>query len=153
MDVWFYHLTSQPLEKALPILLERSIDKGWTAVVQMTTQERLAALDEHLWNAGDESFLPHGTSGEEDGGLQPIYLTLGPENPNEAEIRFFVEGALVAPVLAAEDWEYERLMVMFDGNNDAEVQAARAQWKELKAKGLELSYWQQGENGGWQKKA
>ena len=147
MDVWFYHLTAQP------ILLERSIDKGWTAVVQLTTQERLAALDARLWNAGDESFLPHGTAAEEDGALQPIYLTTGPENPNDAEIRFFVEGAQVAPVLAAADWEYDRLMVMFDGNNDAELQAARLQWKELKAKGVALSYWQQNENGGWQKKA
>ena len=153
MDVWFYHLTSQPLEKALPILLERSIDKGWNAVVQMTTQERVSALDDLLWNLGDESFVPHGTAAEEDAELQPVYLTTGPENPNESQVRFFVEGAQVAPVLAAGEAEYERMIVMFDGNNDEELQAARLQWKELKAKGLELSYWQQGENGGWQKKA
>lgn len=153
MEVWFYHLTRQPLEKTLPILLERSLEKDWTAVVQMSTQERVAALDDLLWNYGEESFLPHGTAAEEDAELQPVYLTTGPENPNGAAIRFFIEGARVAPVLEAGDADYERIMVMFDGNNDEELQAARQQWKELKAKGLELSYWQQNENGGWKKQA
>jgi len=153
MEVWFYHLTAQPLEKALPILLERSIERGWTAVVQMATQERVTALDEFLWTYAEESFLAHGTAADGDAELQHVYLTTGPENPNGAEVRFFVEGAQIAPVLAAGGDPYERVILMFDGNNDAELQAARLQWKELKAQGLELSYWQQGENGGWQKKA
>jgi DNA polymerase-3 subunit chi len=152
MEVWFYHLTAQPLEKALPILLERSIERGWTAVVQMATQERVTALDEFLWTYAEESFLAHGTAADGDAELQHVYLTTGPENPNGAEVRFFVEGAQIAPVLAAGGDPYERVILMFDGNNDAELQAARLQWKELKAQGLELSYWQQGENGGWQKK-
>ncbi len=152
MEVWFYHLTRQPLEKALPILLERSLERDWTAVVQMTTQERVAALDEFLWSYSDEGFLPHGTAADGEAEHQPIYLTIGPENPNEAQIRFFIENARVAPVLDA-GGAYERVVVMFDGNNDDELQAARVQWKELKAKELELSYWQQDENGAWRKKA
>jgi DNA polymerase-3 subunit chi len=84
--------------------------------------------------------------------LQHVYLTTGPENPNEAEVRFFIESARVAPVLDA-GGAYVRIVVMFDGNNEDELQAARAQWKELKARGLELSYWQQDDNGAWSKKA
>lgn len=152
MEVWFYHLTTQPLEKALPILLERSLERDWTVVVQMTTQDRLAALDNYLWTYSDEGFLPHGTAADGDPEHQPIYLTTGPENPNEAEIRFFIENATVAPVLDA-GVAYERVVVMFDGNNEDELQAARAQWKDLKAKGLELSYWRQDDNGAWRKQA
>ena len=152
MDVWFYHLTTQPLEKALPTLLERSIERGWTAVVQMSSQERLTALDNFLWTYAEESFLAHGTAADGDPELQHVYLTTGPENPNEAEVRFFIESARVSPVLDGSG-VYERIVVMFDGNNDEELQAARAQWKELKAKELELSYWQQDENGAWAKKA
>jgi len=152
MDVWFYHLTAQPLEKALPVLLEKSIERGWSAVVQMTSQERMAALDNFLWTYSDENFLPHGTAADGDAEHQPIYLTTGPENPNEAEIRFFIESALVAPALDA-GGAYERIVLMFDGNDEDELLKARAQWKELKAKGLELSYWQQNDNGGWAKKA
>ncbi len=152
MEIWFYHLTAQPLEKALPILLERSIERGWTAVVQLSTQERLSALDAFLWTYADETFLAHGTAADGDAELQHVYLTTGPENPNEAEIRFFIESARVAPVLDA-GGAYARIVVMFDGNDEAELQAARAQWKELKARGLDLSYWQQDDNGGWSKKA
>ncbi len=152
MDVWFYHLTTQPLEKALPTLLERSIERGWTAVVQMSSQERLTSLDNFLWTYAEESFLAHGTAADGDPELQHVYLTTGPENPNEAEVRFFIESARVSPVLDGSG-VYERIVVMFDGNNDEELQAARAQWKELKAKELELSYWQQDENGAWAKKA
>ena len=152
MEIWFYHLTAQPLEKALPILLERSIERGWTAVVQLSTQERLSALDAFLWTYADETFLAHGTAADGDAELQHVYLTTGPENPNEAEIRFFIESARVAPVLDA-GGAYARIVVMFDGNDEAELQAARAQWKELKARGVDLSYWQQDDNGGWSKKA
>ena len=152
MDVWVYHLTTQPLEKALPTLLERSIERGWTAVVQMSSQERLTSLDNFLWTYAEESFLAHGTAADGDPELQHVYLTTGPENPNEAEVRFFIESARVSPILDG-GGVYERIVVMFDGNNDEELQAARAQWKELKAKELELSYWQQDENGAWAKKA
>jgi DNA polymerase-3 subunit chi len=152
MEIWFYHLTAQPLEKALPILLERSIERGWTAVVQLSTQERLSALDAFLWTYADETFLAHGTAADGDAELQHVYLTTGPENPNEAEIRFFIESARVAPVLDA-GGAYARIVVMFDGNDEAELQAARAQWKELKARGVDLSYWQQDDNGAWSKKA
>ena len=33
-EVWFYHLQRRPLEQVLPNLLERSLEKGWRAVVQ-----------------------------------------------------------------------------------------------------------------------
>ena len=44
-EVYFYHLQRQPLEAVLPTLLEKSLEKGWRAVVRATSDERLAALD------------------------------------------------------------------------------------------------------------
>ena len=152
MDIWFYHLTRQPLDRALPILLERSLEKGWKAVVQLRSDERLNALDEVLWTYSEESFLAHGTAKDGDAELQHVYLTTGAENPNEASIRFFVEGAQIAPVIE-KDTGYERIILMFDGNDPEELDAARAQWKVLKVQGHALSYWQQGETGRWEKKA
>jgi DNA polymerase III subunit chi len=84
------------------------------------------------------------------GELQPVYLTTGPENPNGAALRIFVEGAELAPAL---DAAYARAINLFDGNNEDELFRARAQWKELKAQGFAAAYWQQGENGRWEKKA
>lgn len=150
-EIWFYHLQRQPLEKALPQLLEKALEKGWRAVVQASSEERLDALDAWLWTYSDASFLAHGRASDGDGELQPVYLTAGVENPNGAALRIFVEGAEMAPALA--DAAYARVITLFDGTNEDELFRARAQWKELKEQGFAAAYWQQGENGGWEKKA
>ena len=152
-EIWFYHLQQQPLERALPQLIEKSLERGWRAVVQAKSEERLDALNSWLWTYSDASFLAHGRAGDGDGELQPVYLTTGLENPNSAALRFFVEGAEIAPALAEADAPYARAISLFDGNNEDELLFARAQWKELKAQGLAVTYWQQAENGCWEKKA
>ena len=139
LEVSFYHLQMQPLERVLPVLLERSLERGWNVVLQTVTEQRCIALNEALWTYSDESFLPHGMARDGDAEFQPIYLTNGPENPNGAQIRFFVEGAEIAPILSAAEEPYERCVLMFDGNNEDELARARAQWKALKALGLQLS--------------
>ena len=62
-EILFYHLHRQPLERVLPTLLERSLERGWRVVVQASSEERVEALDAHLWTFRDDSFLPHGTGG------------------------------------------------------------------------------------------
>jgi DNA polymerase IIIc chi subunit len=44
----------------------------------------------------DESFVAHGRARDGDSALQPVYLTVGLENPNGAALRLFVEGAQMA---------------------------------------------------------
>jgi len=150
-EIWFYHLQRRTLEAVLPGLLERALQRGWRAVVQGASEERIAAFDEHLWTYSDESFLPHGSAREGDPETQPVFLTTGPENPNRAAVRFLIEGAEAAPILERNE-TYERLMLLFDGNDAEALAAARVQWAELKARGLALSYWQQTEDGRWQKR-
>ena len=50
-EILFYHMQRQPLEKVLPNLVERSLDRGWQAAIQAATEERLQALDDHLWTS------------------------------------------------------------------------------------------------------
>src|SRR5688500_16272024 len=80
-EVLFYHLERQPLERVLPTLLEKTLARGWTAVVQSGSEERLQALDTALWTYSEESFLPHGTKKDRHPAMQPIYLTLGDYAP------------------------------------------------------------------------
>src|SRR4051794_13207768 len=131
-EIWFYHLQRGSLDDVLPFLLERALQRGWRAVVQGTSEERIGALDEHLWTYSDDSFLPHGSAHEGDPEMQPIFLTTGPENPNGARVRFLIEGADAAPILAREE-SYERLMLVFDGNDAEALARARQQWADLKA--------------------
>ncbi|MDH6266794.1 DNA polymerase-3 subunit chi [Rhizobium sp. SG_E_25_P2] len=148
MDILFYHLTETKMEDALPPLLEKSLERKWRVAVQTTSADREAALDAHLWTYRAESFLPHGLASEEMADAQPILITSATGNPNAAHIRFYVDGAVPEDIAG-----YERLVLMFDGHDEAQLAEARAQWKRLKASGGQLSYWQQNNDGRWAKKA
>ncbi len=96
-DVLFYHLERQPLEAVLPSLVEKTLERGWRAVIEAGTRERVEALDQLLWTYKEESFLPHGTNADPAAEQQPIFLTNEAINPNGANVRFVVEGAALPP--------------------------------------------------------
>jgi DNA polymerase-3 subunit chi len=146
-EVLFYHLENCPLEQVLPSLLERTLQRGWKAVVQVGAVERLEPLDLALWTYADESFLPHGTVKDGHADLQPVILTAEDDNPNGATIRFLVDGADLDQFAG-----YVRVVYIFDGNDPYAVDCARAAWKRAKAQACQPTYWQQGRSGGWEKK-
>ena len=148
-DILFYHLQRQPLESVLPMLIEKSLERGWRVAVQAGSHERIAALDDGLWTFSDESFLPHGTDREPDAADQPVVLTVAPTNPNGASIRFLVDGVELPEDAGA----YERMVILFDGGDVDALAIARDQWRAVKAAGHDATYWQQDDRGRWQKKA
>ncbi|MBZ9655145.1 DNA polymerase III subunit chi [Phyllobacterium lublinensis] len=147
-DILFYHLTESTLENALPGLVERSLERKWKVVIQTGSEERRDSLDNLLWTWTDASFLAHATDQEPYPEEQPIILTTSDANPNGATVRFLVDGAEPRNVEA-----YERLVLMFDGHDQQQLEQARAQWKLLKTAGHSLTYWQQNAEGRWEKKA
>ena len=147
-EVLFYHLERQPLEAVLPALLEKTLERGWRAVVQAGSEERLEALDTTLWTYREDSFLPHGTARDGHGAEQPIYLTTGDETPNGAGVRFLVDGAAAASFAG-----FVRMVFLFDGNDGEQLSRARGQWAAAKSAGCTATYWQQSDSGRWDKKA
>lgn len=145
-EVLFYHLERTPLERVLPSLLERTLERGWRAVVQSGSTERLEALDLALWTYNDESFLPHGAARDGDPARQPIYLTLGDETPNGAGVRFLVDGAEMAEFTG-----FVRIVCLFDGHDPEATGKARTQWQAAKAAGCAVTYWRQSDSGRWEK--
>lgn len=148
IEVLFYHLERAPLERVLPDLLERSLERGWRAVVQVGSEERLVAIDTMLWTYGEASFLPHGAAGAGRPERQLVYLTTGEENPNGAAVRFFVDGAEAGDLSG-----YQRAVFLFDGRDPDAVAQARGQWTAAGEAGHHVTYWQQNENGRWEKQA
>ncbi|PHR22051.1 MAG: DNA polymerase III subunit chi [Hoeflea sp.] len=148
VEALFYHLTESRLEEALPPLLEKSLDRGWRVSVHVSSEERCAALDAHLWTFREDSFLPHGSAQAAHAERQPLLLTLASKAENGATVRFVADGADIPELEGV-----ERLVMMFDGHDQGQLDAARAQWKTLKSAGHSLTYWQQTPDRRWEKKA
>ncbi|MXN64468.1 DNA polymerase III subunit chi [Stappia sp. GBMRC 2046] len=147
-EVLFYHLMLRPLEEVLPGLLEKCLEREWRVVVQTGSDERVGALDSLLWTYRDDSFLPHGASGEGNEADHPVFLTSKPDNPNGASVRFLVDRAS-PPDLSP----YTRAVFLFDGHDPDALSDARSHWKSAKDAGHDITYWQQTERGGWERKA
>lgn len=146
-EMLFYHMKGQTPEQVLPALLQKSLERGWRVVVQASSDERVEALDAHLWTWRDDAFLPHGTWRDSEAAEQPIVLTVNEANPNGATVRFLVDGAILSGETAA----YERIVLLFDGDDPEAVEGARARWSEAKAAGAEVTYWQADEHGRWRR--
>lgn len=147
-EIYFYHLESRTLEQVLPTLLERSLARGWRAAVQASSLERVEALNSLLWTYREDSFLPHGTASDGSPAMQPIFLTVEDDNPNDASVRFLVDGASLDDASP-----YDRVVYVFDGHDENVVSQARAAWAAAKEKGYAVSYWRQDAEGRWQQKA
>ncbi len=146
-EVWFYHLERTGLDQALPELLNKTLQRGWRALVRTPSSQRIEHLDGWLWSYRDESFLPHGLVSEPMAEHQPVLLAEGHDNLNGAKALFLLDDAEPG---ALDD--FERCLIVFDGADEAAVSAARKRWSALKAQGLPVSYWRQSDKG-WEKSA
>lgn len=142
----FYHLQKQTLEQVLPKLLEKAYGTSAQILIKVGNEERVEFLNAHLWTFDDTSFIPHGSKKDGFADQQPIWLTAGDDNPNQASMLFLVDGASV-PLSEIE--KYERIFNIFDGNSSSALEQARSFWKELKAAQIEAFYWKQDDNGRW----
>ncbi|MET3589432.1 DNA polymerase-3 subunit chi [Bartonella silvatica] len=147
MDILFYHLTQSTFEDILPTLVERALDRFGRMIIQCVSEKQRDVIDARLWVYADEAFIGHGTECDQYPNFQPVFLTTGQENPNDSKIRFLIEGAVCTDI----DF-YQRLVVIFDGRNDEQLNLVRAQWKKYKMQNHNLTYWQQTENRSWEKK-
>tara|TARA_B100000700_G_scaffold214973_1_gene236262 strand:- start:90 stop:542 length:453 start_codon:yes stop_codon:yes gene_type:complete len=146
-EVGFYHLSKTPLDQALYQILNKVLFAGKRAVVRTSSEERVDFLNASLWTIDPASFLPHGTRKEGHASEQPIWITHDSDNPNQADVLVLTDGA------DSKGWvDYERCIEIFDGNDEVAVLAARKRWKEIKNTGSRLTYWQQKDLGGWERK-
>ncbi|PZX17502.1 DNA polymerase III chi subunit [Palleronia aestuarii] len=146
---YFYHLTRRPLEAVLPTLLEKARGAGWRIVVRGANPRRMEQLDAALWTYDEASFLPHGLSGGDADEAQPILLTTAGDLPQDVACLMCVDGAEVAP---DEVHRLDRVCVIFDGDDPAALEKARAQWRSLTRAQVPAQYWSE-EAGRWEKKA
>ena len=126
-EIRFYHLQNQSIEQALPGLVAKAYEMGHKIWVK----------------------APHGNDKDGNPELQPVWISHNNNNANGANVLIVAGGTEGIDTPEGITLHCE----MFQGSNDSELKAARSRWKSYKDTGKELTYWQQNERGGWDKKA
>ena len=152
-ETLFYHLERRSLDDVLPGLVERTLERGWRALIKAESADRASALDTLLWTYDDQAFLPHAQVGDGDPKRQPVLITTEDENANEANVLFLVGGAEPPAWDGAEANALTRIVLMFDGRDAGSLTRARAAWKDAKAAGHDATYWKEMPNGKFEKQA
>jgi DNA polymerase-3 subunit chi len=150
-EVLFYHLERRTLDHVLPGLIEKTLERGWRALIKTESAERADAIDTLLWTYDEQSFLPHAQSGDGDSAKQSVLITVEDDNPNRANVLFLVGGA--NPPSWGASQEFSRIVLMFDGRDPESLSRAREAWREAKGAGHEATYWKESASGKWEKQA
>jgi DNA polymerase-3 subunit chi len=150
-ETLFYHLERRTLDEVLPGLVERTLERGWRALIKAESADRASALDMLLWTYNDQTFLPHAQVGDGDAKRQPVLITTEDENANAANVLFLVGGA--EPLAWDAPNDLSRIVLMFDGRDEAALTKARSAWKDAKAAGHDATYWKEMPNGKFEKQA
>lgn len=146
MQVDFYHLTAQPLERVLPRIAERVVETGGRLLIVAESESQRTSLDKLLWTYSPESFLPHARAGTDDGTKQPILIASDPEPSNAARNIALADGVWREAALG-----FDRAFHFFDEDRIVE---ARTAWKGLADRNaIERRYWKQNDEGRWERAA
>lgn len=146
MQVDFYHLTVQPLERVLPRIAERVVEGGGRLLIVAQEAEQRAGIDRLLWTYAADSFLAHAQADGIADAAQPILIAAGPAPLNAARNIALADG-----VWREEALGFERAFHFFDGERIAD---ARTAWKALADRdGIERRYWKQNDAGRWEQAA
>lgn len=141
MQVDFYHLTRDPVERVLPVLAERTLALGERMLVVSDDADQRATLSRSLWSHKPESFLAHGEIDAPNPQVQPILLADRVEAANGAKFIALADGLWRDDALA-----FTRTFLLFD---DATIAGARSAWVALgEREGLKRRYWKQ-DGGKW----
>jgi DNA polymerase III subunit chi len=135
--IMFYQLGRSSTAQTARALLEKSRVAGWQVMVRGTDQSALEALDQALWHGPIDSFLPHGLDTQPNANLQSILLGSGAA-PQEYDALMLIDGAAFS---TSEVERMKRVMILFDGQNEAILNQARMQWKEVATLGQEAQFW------------
>lgn len=136
MQVDFYQLSRDPVEKVLPAIATRLLGAGQRLLVVSQDSEQLDRISAGLWGGPPESFLAHGRAGEGNDSLQPVLLAHDCLPANGAR-----NVALADGVWREQALDFERAFYFFDHMT---IDGARGSWRTLSAQeGVTPRFWRQ----------
>lgn len=131
-----FYLITTPRFRSEPLrlvceLARKAFDAGLPTLVLARSQEQAEALDDLLWDMGDEVYIPHQIAGAD-------------EDEDEAEVVIAppeIDAALRPLVInlrdAAVEGSFDRVLEVVPADESARG-PLRERWKQYQARGLEL---------------
>ena len=132
---WFYHIERGSLDAAIAPLIEKCLERKWRVVVA-GHEDTVERLDRALWTFRDDSFVPHGRA-RADAEKHPVLLSTEAVPTNGAKVAVLLDGSDADASL------FERVMVVFDGQDETARAKARQQFKAATDAGSPARYFQQ----------
>ena len=131
-----FYLIAKPRFREEPLrLVCELVRKAWAAnlwtLVLARDGEQAEALDDLLWDMGDDAYIPHQVAGDEEDDLTPV-LIAPPEV--DAPVRALVINLRDAAVTGT----VERVLEVVPADESARG-PLRERWTQYKARGFEVS--------------
>lgn len=130
----FYVLRSPAPADRLPVavrLAEKALQQGLRVFINAADETQARALDEALWAARPESFLPHGPAGSDDAEL--IAIGCGQDPGDHGDLLINLE--LAVPGFFS---RFQRVAEVVT-QDEASLAALRASWLFYRERGYELN--------------
>lgn len=146
-EIRFYHMEQATLDQALPAITYKAWQAGNRVMIRVPDKKEARRISDLLWTFNPSVFLPNGADGDASPEKQPVWVTAGNDNINQAGVLILTHGCTYDAVDG-----FTLCCEMLDGRISDQIQAARARWREYKESGHDLTYWQQDDDGKWQRK-
>lgn len=141
MQVDFYQLTRDPVERLAALIAQRTLAAGERLLVIAAEAKRRRDLSEALWGASDFAFLANGMQDDPDPALQPVLISETPDPANGARYMLLADGGWIDA-----ETPFERVFLPFEPHA---TQGAREAWRALASRaGIACRYWKQ-QDGKW----
>ena len=140
MPVRFYKLSTVPILKALPRLVEKIYESRQAIHIYVPDKGLLKTLNDALWTYTPLGFLPHGVAGDSYEDQQPILLSSALTIKNNAEICVCTDPTPLS-VLSS----FKTIVYVYEAPASDSFDGLIKECKDALC-------WEQSENGAWQKK-
>lgn len=141
MQVDFYQLSRDPVDRVLPAIAARVLGLGERLLVVAQDEAQLDRISAGLWAGPPESYLAHGRVGQGQDSVQPVLLAQDCVAANGARHIALADGHWRDEAL-----DFERAFYFFDA---VSIDAARESWRALSRRdGVIPRFWRQ-EQGKW----
>ena len=111
-------------------LARKAFDANLWTLVLARDAEQAEALDEMLWDMGDDAYIPHQIAGDEEDELTPVLIAT-------PEIDAGMRPLVINLRDGAVEGSFERVLEVVPADDSAR-EPLRQRWTQYKARGLDL---------------